>query len=174
MIQGLTSFRQKIVDTVIKAGEHGITTNKLVNIMYADDINGGPDTAVKSIHTTVCKINKILKQHDFQIKSERGRNNYGYKIMKTLEGKVKEDVKKYLTAIGAYYFMPVQMGYGQSTLDFLVCWKGRFIGIECKRPGLMEPTARQSLIMAQITRADGHAFVVDSVEMLRNYITDVA
>ena len=53
----------------------------------------------------------------------------------TPEGKIKQEVKDWLNEIGAYWFMPVQMGYGQKTLDFLVCYKGRFIGIETKRPG---------------------------------------
>ena len=90
--------------------------------------------------------------------------------MKTPEGKVKDDVKKYLDSIGAYYFMPVNQGYGQSTLDFLVCHKGQFYGIETKRPGILKPSPRQQLVINQIQRADGRAFVADSSYLVSCWI----
>lgn len=88
--------------------------------------------------------------------------------MKTGEAKVKDDVKKYLTSIGAYFFMPVQTGYGQPTLDFLVCYRGLFYAIETKKPGVKDPSPRQRLIMRQINRAGGTTMVIDSVETLKN------
>lgn len=82
----------------------------------------------------------------------------------TPEGRVKKAVKEYLTARGAYFFMPVQMGYGAATLDFLVCLDGRFIGIETKAPGKRKDlTPRQRMTMAEIVAAGGEAFVVDDV-----------
>ena len=50
----------------------------------------------------------------------------------TAEGLVKQDIKKGLTARGIYYFMPVQTGYGKRSVDFICCWKGRFLAIEAK------------------------------------------
>ena len=51
----------------------------------------------------------------------------------TPEGKVKKGVRQVLDKLGAYYVMPVTGGYGvQGAPDFLVCFKGRFIGIETK------------------------------------------
>jgi len=51
----------------------------------------------------------------------------------TPEGKVKKKVKEVLTNLGAYYVMPNTGGYGSSGApDFLVCFQGHFIGIECK------------------------------------------
>lgn len=50
----------------------------------------------------------------------------------TPEGERKLAVKKWLTAIGAYWFMPVQTGYGKKTLDFLCCYRGFFFAVETK------------------------------------------
>ena len=47
--------------------------------------------------------------------------------MKTPEGRIKEYVKKHLRKIGAYFFMPVQVGYGETSLDFLCCVDGKFV-----------------------------------------------
>ena len=89
----------------------------------------------------------------------------------TPEGKVKVQIKKYLDSIGAYYFMPVQTGYGKRTLDFLVCINGGFVAIEAKRPGKM-PTPLQSHIMTEINQAGGIAFATDSIERTKKYIED--
>ena len=64
----------------------------------------------------------------------------------TPEGRVKQQVDKYLKDHGIYYFKPVQTGYGATTLDYLCCWNGRFVGIECKANG-NDLTKRQRLIM---------------------------
>ena len=90
-------------------------------------------------------------------------------MSKTPEAKVKDDVKKYLTSIGAYWFMPVQMGYGTTTLDFLVCWKGQFIGIECKAPGRHCATPRQCKVMDEIVEAGGVVFLVNAVGQIQTF-----
>jgi len=82
------------------------------------------------------------------------------------EADVKKELKKYLKNIGAYWFMPVQMGYGASSIDFLVCYRGRFYGIETKRPGKL-PTARQGAIMNAIQTAGGKAWVENSENLER-------
>lgn len=79
------------------------------------------------------------------------------------EKAVKEALKKYLKSIGAYYFMPVQMGYGSAGLDFFICHKGQFYGIETKRPSKSEPTVRQHFIMDEIARAGGGVWMENSV-----------
>ena len=54
----------------------------------------------------------------------------------TPEGRIKDAVKKYLTALGAYWYMPVSNGMGRvGCPDFLICYKGRFIACETKAPG---------------------------------------
>ena len=74
---------------------------------------------------------------------------------------VKEALKKYLKSIGAYYFMPVQMGYGASTIDFFVCHKGKFYGIETK-DGAKRATPRQTEVLRQIAVAGGGTWVENS------------
>jgi hypothetical protein len=75
------------------------------------------------------------------------------------EAQVKKAYRKILREKGAYVFAPVQMGYGRTTLDDLVCYRGRFIGIEAKRPGLA-PTKAQDLTMVAITLAGGIAVCI--------------
>src|SRR5690606_41709217 len=67
----------------------------------------------------------------------------------TPEGRVKEKVKALLRRYGAYYFMPVQYGYGAPSVDFLVCHQGFFAAIETKAEG-KKPTKRQALVLQEI------------------------
>jgi len=90
--------------------------------------------------------------------------------MLTPEGKLKQFVKGHLKALGAYFFMAVQTGYGATTLDFLCCVSGRFLAIETKAPG-KEPTTRQYLIMEQVKEAGGAAFWCDSKEAFLSAMT---
>jgi hypothetical protein len=80
----------------------------------------------------------------------------------TPESKVKAKLKVYLDAHEAYFFMPVQTGYGATSLDFLVCYCGEFHAYECKAEG-RELTPRQKLVAQQITAAGGRVFKVTLV-----------
>lgn len=89
----------------------------------------------------------------------------------TPEGKVKAEVRAVLKSWQAYTFMPVQMGLGAATVDFLCCVRGRFVGVETKRPGKIgHATRRQLETLDQIRAAGGLAYVVDSGDMLDNYL----
>ena len=78
----------------------------------------------------------------------------------TPEGKVKKSVRQVLDRLGAYYVMPVTGGYGrQGAPDFLVCYQGKFFGIETKA-GKGKTTALQELNLSQIRDAGGVALVV--------------
>lgn len=82
----------------------------------------------------------------------------------TPERKVKLLVRKVLDELGAYYVMPVTGGYGNSGApDFLVCLRGRFIGIECKagKAGKGRTTALQEKNLSQITTSGGIALVIN-------------
>jgi hypothetical protein len=83
--------------------------------------------------------------------------------MKTEEGKLKHQIKVHLTKLGAYFFCPVQTGYGATTLDFLVCLNGKFLAIETKAKG-KKPTPRQELVLKQIKKAGGITFWCDSFD----------
>lgn len=77
----------------------------------------------------------------------------------TPEGQRKLKVKKWLTEIGAYWFMPVQTGYGKKTLDFLCCYKGHFFAVETK--GVERDfKPHQKVIAAGMNAAWGTVFLV--------------
>jgi Holliday junction resolvase len=79
----------------------------------------------------------------------------------TPEGKVKKQVKKILDDLGAYHFSPMTAGYGKSGVpDIIACYKGCFIGIECKA-GKNEPTLLQKHNMKEIQRNNGLAIVIN-------------
>lgn len=79
----------------------------------------------------------------------------------TPEGKVKKQVTAILKAHDAYYFSPVTGGFGRSGVpDIVVCYRGKFIGIECKA-GKGQPTALQLKNLAQIREQGGIALVVN-------------
>lgn len=78
----------------------------------------------------------------------------------TPEGKVKAKVTKALKAMGAYYCFPVTGGFGASGVpDILICYRGRFIAIECKA-GKGRVTALQQSNLEAITQAGGIALVI--------------
>lgn len=88
------------------------------------------------------------------------------------EEKLKSEIKKYLDSLGAYWFMPVQTGYGVSgTPDFLCCIQGRFVGVEAKAPG-KTPSPWQKKRIEEINKAGGVAFATDSLERTITYIED--
>lgn len=79
----------------------------------------------------------------------------------TPEVKVKKQVVSALKAMGTYYFYPVTGGYGASGVpDIIVCYKGLFVGIECKA-GRNTPTALQDMNLAAITANGGLALVIN-------------
>jgi Holliday junction resolvase len=81
--------------------------------------------------------------------------------MATPEAKVKKQVKKILDDIGAYHFSPMTAGFGRSGVpDIIACYKGCFIGIECKA-GNNEPTLLQKHNIREIERNQGLAIVVN-------------
>jgi len=95
--------------------------------------------------------------------------------MATPEGKVKKKVKKILDDLGAYHFSPMTAGFGRSGVpDIIVCYKGKFIGIECKA-GKNEPTLLQKHNMKQIMAQKGLAIVIneDNIEELIMLISKI-
>jgi hypothetical protein len=78
----------------------------------------------------------------------------------TPEGRVKHKVKGILDQYPSmYYYMPVQTGYGQATLDFIGCYNRLFFSIETKTEG-KAPTDRQKVTMSKMLDAHGEVFVV--------------
>ncbi len=68
--------------------------------------------------------------------------------------------------------MAVQSGLGATTLDYLCCVGGMFVGIETKREG-GKPTPRQETVIENIVQANGQVFIITNdveIEVLRNYL----
>jgi len=83
----------------------------------------------------------------------------------TPEAKVKKKVVAILKECGAYYFYPVTGGYGRSGVpDIVACWKGRFIGIECKA-GDNTTTPLQEKNLREIRESGGTALVITEKEI---------
>ena len=83
----------------------------------------------------------------------------------TPEAKVKAAVKKLLDEMGIYHFSPVQNGMGRAGIpDIIGCYRGRFLGIECKA-GKGKTTALQDLELEKIRTAKGFAYVVNENNM---------
>jgi Holliday junction resolvase len=79
----------------------------------------------------------------------------------TPEKKVKQQVIKVLKYYGTYYFYPVTAGFGASGVpDIVACYKGRFIGIECKA-GKNKPTDLQKRNLDAISECGGIALVIN-------------
>jgi hypothetical protein len=82
-------------------------------------------------------------------------------MAQTPEGKVKAKVSGLLKATaGVWYTMPVPSGFGESTLDYLGSYYGRFFAVETKAPG-KKPTSRQQNTIAAIERSGAKVFVID-------------
>jgi hypothetical protein len=81
----------------------------------------------------------------------------------TPEARVKKKIRELLDSYGdkLYYYMPVPGGYGRTTIDYLICARGIFVGIEAKgRPG-QGPTERQEGVIEDIRAAGGTVFVIN-------------
>lgn len=78
----------------------------------------------------------------------------------TPEGKVKSKVRELLGHYdGMYSYWPVPMGFGNTTLDVLGCYRGRFFSIETKAAN-KKPTLRQTEEIKNIELAMGKSFVI--------------
>ena len=93
----------------------------------------------------------------------------------TPEAKVKKKVVRILKEAGAYYFYPVTGGFGRSGVpDVVACYKGRFIGIECKA-GKNKPTPLQQKNLDDIIKGGGLAYVIneDNVNLVEVVIQNL-
>jgi hypothetical protein len=83
----------------------------------------------------------------------------------TPESKVKVKVRKVLKELNAYYVMPVTAGFGNSGApDYIVCYRGKFFGIECKANG-NTPTALQYKNLKEIQDCGGISLIVDETNV---------
>jgi len=91
------------------------------------------------------------------------------------EADVKDRIKGILTEAGAWFFMPVQTGYGARGIpDFIVCLGGMFVGIEAKF-GKNTESAWQIRQGAGITASQGTYMVINdkNVDELEHILADL-
>lgn len=90
------------------------------------------------------------------------------------EKTIVDNIKAYLQTIENLFFWKEHGGqYGTAGIpDIIVCYKGKFIAFECKRPGA-RPTILQKITLNKITRAKGIAKVVTSVEEVQEIIENI-
>ena len=82
-------------------------------------------------------------------------------MAQTPEAKVKARLRKYLTQLGIYHFMPPANGFGRAGIpDVIGCYNGQFVAFECKA-GKGKTTALQDRELANIQTAKGWAFVIN-------------
>jgi Holliday junction resolvase len=96
-------------------------------------------------------------------------------MAKTPEGEIKDQVRKVLDEMGAYYFFPAANGYGRTGIpDVIACVGGHFVGIECKA-GSKQPTALQQRELDNIEKAEGTGLIVnaDNISNLKNILENV-
>jgi hypothetical protein len=83
----------------------------------------------------------------------------------TPEKKVKDAVRKILTEMKIYHFMPAANGFGRAGIpDIICCYGGRFLAIECKA-GAGKTTALQDRELAAIRESRGMAYVVNETNI---------
>jgi len=83
----------------------------------------------------------------------------------TPEGRVKRKAIAELQKLGMYVFFPATGGFGRSGIpDIVCCYKGKFIGIECKAHG-NKPTALQQSNLEEIVNNGGIAIVIDETSV---------
>lgn len=82
-------------------------------------------------------------------------------MAQTPEQKVKAKIRATLRALDHWYCTPIGSAYGHAGVpDFLVCVRGRFVGIEAKAAS-GRLTALQSKVHTDISRSGGGVLVID-------------
>ena len=92
-----------------------------------------------------------------------------------LERDLVSAIKRYLASLGSdvFYFKEHGGPYGTSGIpDIIVCYRGRFLGLEAKLPG-GRLTELQKRAIARINCAGGIARRVESVDDVKAVITQV-
>lgn len=91
-----------------------------------------------------------------------------------LEKNLVEEIKKYLQTKENLFFWKEHGGqYGTSGIpDIIICYKGKFIALECKLPG-RSPTLLQKIAINKITKAKGIAKVVYTLDEVKEIIENI-
>ncbi len=91
-----------------------------------------------------------------------------------LERDLVAGIKKWCEECGVYYIRNVGGVYNRSGIpDFVICYNGLFIGIECKRYG-GKLTKAQSRELSRIVNSGGRSFVISDVEQFKRVMDGVS
>ena len=91
----------------------------------------------------------------------------------TREKTIENAIKKHLDKVGAYYIKYHGGAYSKVGVpDLLVCYKGRFLGLEVKNE-TYQPSPLQLHHLKMIKKAGGIAYVVRSVAQLKLILEEV-
>lgn len=110
--------------------------------------------------TTVAEAKRILQGRTYRIERD-----------------VKDAVKAVLKAHKVYYFMPVSNGMGvMGVFDIVCCFKGVFVGIECKLDGTKKPTPLQTINATRCMTGGGIALLIHSgnIQELENTLLRIS
>ena len=90
------------------------------------------------------------------------------------EKEVVDSIKDYLKTIPNIFYWKEQGGqFGTAGIpDIIICYKGRFIALEVKRPG-GKPTLLQKITLNKIEKANGIAKIVTSLEQVKQIIENL-
>lgn len=87
------------------------------------------------------------------------------------EKSIIDAIRAYLKKIGAWDVKTHGGSYGRAGIpDLLVCYKGLFFAFEVKKPKVGKVTRLQELEIERINKAGGHAYVVTSVDQVKERI----
>jgi len=92
--------------------------------------------------------------------------------MTTPEGRLKNEVTKYLHGLPRMFFWCVQDRFTSGIMDIVGCYKGLFFGIELKAKG-GRPTKLQSFRIRQVRDAGGKARVAYSLTQVHSLIKEL-
>ena len=94
-------------------------------------------------------------------------------MAQTPEGRVKDQIKRFLKTLDCWFYMPVQNGMGVVGIpDIIGVIKGKFFAIECKAPGKEKNTTpNQDRVIGFIKAAGGIAFVASDVETVKQNLS---
>ena len=90
------------------------------------------------------------------------------------ESQLVQNIKKYLATVPECFAWKEHGGqYGTAGIpDIIVCYKGRFVGLEAK-VGKNQPTKLQAASIEQIRKAGGTAAVVRSIADVKTVLEDM-
>lgn len=75
---------RRILNAVRVSGRHGIRTDRLFDIIYGDDIDGGPLSGIKVLHVHISKLNKLIAPHGWRVAGEHTGNAGTYGLYRLI------------------------------------------------------------------------------------------